>query len=84
LAAFFGRGVEIRRARGGVEALGSGEFSAEAVVSSLILLTRIKPAGTSGVENIQARESPKRSSANCSKIAVSERWRESLGRIRNS
>jgi hypothetical protein len=43
LATFFGRGVEIRRARGALSAIGSEEFSGEVVVLSLILLKEKSP-----------------------------------------
>jgi hypothetical protein len=43
LATFFGRGLEIRRTRGAVPAVGSGEFSGEVVVSSLMLLEERSP-----------------------------------------
>ena len=56
LAAFLGRGVETRRARGVLTVSGFVEISGEDVVSSLMLLGRSKPAGVAGVENIQTFE----------------------------
>jgi hypothetical protein len=55
LATFFGRGVETRRTRGASPAVGSGLFSEEDAVSSVMWLRRKKPARVAGVENNQAR-----------------------------
>jgi hypothetical protein len=57
--AFFGRGVEIRRARGALFASGVGVLSGEDTGSSLMLLATNKPAQAAGVEKIQTRESLK-------------------------
>lgn len=51
-AAFLGRGLETRLARGAVSDNGSGEFSGVGAVSSVMGSRQIKPVGDGGVEHI--------------------------------